>query len=89
MLFRSGHRGRRAKTREHSRLQDIPGIGARRRAMLLRHFGGLAELKRAGAEEMARVEGISKTLAQRIWHALHGVPEEIKETNAPSPREPS
>lgn len=85
----TGHRGRRAKAREHSRLQDIPGIGARRRAMLLRHFGGLAELKRAGAEEIARVEGISKTLAQRIWHALHGVPEETQESTASSPREPS
>ncbi len=85
----TGHRGRRAKTRDHSRLEDIPGIGARRRAMLLRHFGGLAELKRAGAEEIARVGGISKTLAQRIWHGLHGVPEETLETSAPRPREPS
>ncbi|MCX7555696.1 excinuclease ABC subunit UvrC [Xanthomonadaceae bacterium JHOS43] len=71
----TGHRGRRAKAREHSRLEDIPGIGARRRAMLLRHFGGLAELKRAGAEEIARVEGINMVLAQRIWAALHGVEE--------------
>ncbi|MCX7563436.1 excinuclease ABC subunit UvrC [Xanthomonadaceae bacterium XH05] len=71
----TGHRGRRAKAREHSRLEDIPGIGARRRAMLLRHFGGLAELKRAGAEEIARVEGINMALAQRIWAALHGVEE--------------
>lgn len=71
----TGHRGRRAKVREQSRLEDIPGIGARRRAMLLRHFGGLAELKRAGAEEIARVEGINMALAQRIWGALHGVEE--------------
>lgn len=71
----TGHRGRRAKVREHSRLEDIPGIGARRRAMLLRHFGGLAELKRAGAEEIARVEGINMALAQRIWGALHGIEE--------------
>ncbi len=69
----TGHRGRRAKARNHSRLEDIPGIGARRRAMLLRHFGGLAELKRAGTEEIARVQGISKDLAQRIWAALHGI----------------
>ena len=72
----TGHRGRRAKTREHSRLEDIPGIGPRRRAMLLRHFGGLAELRRAGAEEIARVEGINMALAKRIWSALHGVAEE-------------
>ena len=73
----TGHRGRRAKVREHSRLEDIPGIGARRRAMLLRHFGGLAELKRAGAEEIARVEGINMALAQRIWGALHGVADDV------------
>ena len=72
----TGHRGRRAKAREHSRLEDIPGIGPRRRAMLLRHFGGLAELRRAGAEEIARVEGINMALAKRIWSALHGVAEE-------------
>ncbi|MBB5208415.1 excinuclease ABC subunit UvrC [Chiayiivirga flava] len=72
----TGHRGRRAKTRERSRLEDIPGIGARRRAMLLKHFGGLAALKRAGAEEIARVEGINAALARRIYLALHGLPEE-------------
>ena len=69
----TGHRGKRAKARERSRLEDIPGIGARRRAMLLRHFGGLAGLKRAGVEEIARVEGINAALAQRIYHALHGL----------------
>jgi excinuclease ABC subunit C len=41
--------------------------------MLLRHFGGLAGLKRAGAEEIARVEGINAALAQRIYQALHGL----------------
>jgi excinuclease ABC subunit C len=69
----TGHRGKRAKARERSRLEDIPGIGARRRAMLLRHFGGLAGLKRAGVEEIARVEGINAPLAQRIYQALHGL----------------
>ncbi len=71
----TGHRARRAKTREQSRLEDIPGIGPRRRAMLLRHFGGLSELKAAGVEEIARVEGINMALAQRLWSALHGVPD--------------
>ena len=85
----TGHRGRRAKVREHSRLEDIVGIGERRRAMLLRHFGGLAELKRAGTEEIARVEGISKALAQRIWHALHGVPVEGLESTTSQKRNPS
>ena len=81
----TGHRGRRAKAREHSRLEDIPGIGARRRAMLLRHFGGLAELKRAGAEEIARVEGINMALAQRIWGALHGIGEAAMPPKQDSP----
>jgi len=74
----TGHRGRRAKTRERSRLEDIPGIGARRRAMLLKHFGGLAGLKRAGIDEIARVAGINAALAQRIYHALHGLEQEGK-----------
>jgi len=71
----TGHRGRRAKARNTSRLEDIPGIGPRRRANLLRHFGGLGGLKAAGAEEIARVEGINAALAERIWASLHGLPE--------------
>jgi excinuclease ABC subunit C len=70
----TGHRGRRAKARNTSRLEDIPGIGPRRRANLLRHFGGLGGLKAAGAEEIARVEGINAALAERIWASLHGLP---------------
>jgi len=70
----TGHRGRRQKARSTSRLEDIPGIGPRRRANLLRHFGGLAGLKQAGAEEIARVEGINAALAERIYATLHGLP---------------
>ncbi|MCJ0824663.1 excinuclease ABC subunit UvrC [Luteimonas sp. 50] len=70
----TGHRGRRQKARNTSRLEDIPGIGPRRRANLLRHFGGLGGLKAAGAEEIARVEGINAALAERIWASLHGLP---------------
>ncbi len=69
----TGHRGRRQKARNTSRLEDIPGIGPRRRANLLRHFGGLGGLKAAGAEEIARVEGINAALAERIWASLHGM----------------
>jgi excinuclease ABC subunit C len=69
----TGHRGKRQKARETSRLQDIPGIGPRRRASLLKHFGGLAGLKAAGAEEIARVAGVNSALAQRIYAALHGL----------------
>ena len=69
----TGHRGKRQKTRETSRLEDIPGIGPRRRAALLKHFGGLAGLREAGVEEIARAEGVSAALAQRIYDALHGL----------------
>ena len=69
----TGHRGRRQKVRNTSRLEDIPGIGPRRRAALLRHFGGLGGLKAAGEEEIARVEGINAALAARIYATLHGL----------------
>ncbi len=69
----TGHRGRRAKQRETSRVEDIPGIGPRRRVALLKHFGGMTGLKNAGAEEIARVEGINAALAERIYAALHGL----------------
>jgi excinuclease ABC subunit C len=69
----TGHRGRRQKLRNTSRLEDIPGIGPRRRANLLRHFGGLGGLKAAGIEEIARVDGINDALAERIYATLHGL----------------
>ncbi|HZH43743.1 MAG TPA: excinuclease ABC subunit UvrC [Lysobacter sp.] len=69
----TGHRGKRQKARSTSRLEDIPGIGPRRRANLLRHFGGLAGLKAAGVEEIARVEGVNAALAERIYATLHGL----------------
>jgi excinuclease ABC subunit C len=68
----SGHRGRRAKARERSPLEDVEGIGPRRRTRLLRHFGGLSGLKAAGIEEIARVDGINAELARRVYAALHG-----------------
>ncbi|MCD7098832.1 excinuclease ABC subunit UvrC [Stenotrophomonas sp. MMGLT7] len=70
----TGHRGRRQKVRMTSKLEDIPGIGPRRRASLLKHFGGLAGLKAAGESEIARVEGINAALAARIYANLHGLP---------------
>jgi excinuclease ABC subunit C len=71
----TGHRGRRQKARDTSSLEDIPGIGPRRRASLLRHFGGLSGLKNAGVEDIARVTGIDAALASRIYAALHGLSE--------------
>jgi excinuclease ABC subunit C len=69
----TGHRGRRQKARSTSRLEDIPGIGPRRRAALLKHFGGLGGLRAAGVEEIARVDGVSNALAERIYATLHGL----------------
>jgi excinuclease ABC subunit C len=66
----TGHRKQRAKRRITSVLESIPGIGKKRRQQLLLAFGGLIELKRTSAEEIAKVEGISHELAQRIYAAL-------------------
>lgn len=67
----TGHRGRREKARKTSRLEDIPGIGARRRSALLRQFGGWAGVAAAGVEELAQVKGVSRELAERIYASLH------------------
>ncbi|MBX3688868.1 excinuclease ABC subunit UvrC [Dokdonella sp.] len=68
----TGHRGRREKARETSSLEEISGVGARRRAALLKHFGGLGGITRAGVEELMQVEGINRQLAERIYGAFHG-----------------
>ena len=69
----TGHRGKRQKVRASSRLEDIAGIGPRRRAALLKHFGGLAGLMAAAVDDIARVEGVNRALAERIWASLHGL----------------
>ncbi|MFZ0219658.1 MAG: excinuclease ABC subunit UvrC [Candidatus Aquirickettsiella sp.] len=68
----TGHRGRRAKKRRTSALEDIPGIGAKRRRELLRQFGGLQALQNASAADLSKVPGISKRLAEQIYLALKG-----------------
>jgi excinuclease ABC subunit C len=68
----SGHRKRREKARERSLLEDVPGIGARRRSALLRAFGGLSGVESAGIEELMQVKGIDRGLAERIYASLHG-----------------
>ncbi len=67
----TGHRQRRAKTRNESPLEGIEGIGPKRRQQLLKQFGGLQGLKRAGIEDLASIRGINQALAQRIYDALH------------------
>ncbi|MEN8107688.1 MAG: excinuclease ABC subunit UvrC [Pseudomonadota bacterium] len=67
----TGHRQRRAKTRRTSVLEGIPGVGPRRRQQLLKQFGGLQEVARAGIDDLVRVKGINRALAQQIYDALH------------------
>ena len=68
----TGHRQRRAQARRTSSLEAIPGLGPQRRRALLREFGGLQAIIQAGVTDLARVRGISRTLAQRIYDHLHG-----------------
>ncbi|KXW58939.1 excinuclease ABC subunit UvrC [Ferrovum myxofaciens] len=71
----SGHRQRRQKRQEHSLLQDIPGIGDKRRHLLLQQFGGLRGVERASEADMAAVSGIGDALARKIYVTLHGAPD--------------
>jgi len=67
----TGHRLQRAKSRNTSVLEDVPGLGPKRRQNLLKQFGGLQEVARAGVEDLSSIPGISKQLAQRVYDVFH------------------
>ena len=67
----TGHRQRRDKQRKTSSLEGIAGLGPKRRQLLLRQFGGLQEVARAGVDDLCKVKGISRQLAQQIYNAFH------------------
>jgi len=66
-----GHRARRDKQQTHSVLEDIPGIGAKRRKSLLTHMGGWQQIAKATVEQLAAVPGISLAKAKMIYNYLH------------------
>lgn len=66
-----GHRARREKGQTASTLEEIPGVGPKKRRALLRHFGGLKAIARAGVDDLVRVHGISRDLARSIYERFH------------------
>jgi excinuclease ABC subunit C len=67
----SGHRAQRGKKRRESPLEAIPGLGPKRRQTLLKYYGGLQGISRAGVADLAKIPGINKKLAQQIYDQFH------------------
>ena len=67
----TAHRGRRGKAKKESPLEAIAGLGPKRRQILLKQFGGLQGISRAGVEGLSSIDGISRQLAQRIYDTFH------------------
>ena len=67
----SAHRQKRKKKRGRSRLEEIAGIGHKRRQNLIRHFGGLQGVAKAGVDDLAMAPGINKSLAEKIYDVFH------------------
>ncbi len=67
----TGHKQRRDKKRKTSTLEAIPGVGPKRRRELLKYFGGLQEINKASASDIAKVPGISKKMAEEVYSTLH------------------
>lgn len=67
----TGHRAQRGKARTKSRLEEIPGLGPKRRRELLKQFGGIQGVRGAGIDDLVKVRGISRSLAERIYNDLH------------------
>ena len=67
----SGHRQQRGKVKKKSTLEKIDGLGPKRRQQLLKQFGGLREIQSAGVDDLCTVDGINKSLAQRVYDFFH------------------
>ena len=67
----TGHRQQRDKKRRTSPLEGIEGVGSKRRQAVIRHFGGIQGVAKAGVEDLAKIPGISKQIAEKIYQAFH------------------